>query len=123
MRKRVPVWLGGAALLLWFWPRHTDTPAHLPWPGPTGTRWAGTELRAMQQWGGYFSGVGLRGEYLELRCRRWPLLRTRQTYWPGAEWNGWARWSAERVTYQPTNPGVEPLGLPAPWWLRLCLDP
>lgn len=111
-------------LFLLLLPRHTDTPAHTPWQGPAGTLWVGTELRGMQTWGGYFSGVSLKGEYIELRCKKRPFLRTQQEYWPGAEWRGEVHWSPSRVIYQPgwkkPGPGVKPIGFGVPWWLKSC---
>lgn len=126
MRPKDHLLLGAIFLLLtaFFWPRHTDTLAHLPWPGPTGTRWAGTELRGMQRWEGAFSNVSVAGEALQLRCRRFPVLKTKTEYWPGPEWHGWAEWHADRVTYQPgwktASSKIRPVSIAAPWWLRWC---
>ena len=125
MRGRT-LYLTGLAvlLLLLLLPRQTDTPAHAPWQGPAGTLWAGTELRGMQAWGGYFSGVRLKGEYIELRCKKRPFLRTQQEYWPGAEWRSEVHWSPSRATYEPgwktPGPGVNPIGFEVPWWLKFC---
>ena len=79
----------------------------------------------MQPWGGYFSHVGIAGKYLELRCRRFPFLKTRSgDYWPGATWQGWAEWKADKVTYQPQwkkpYTKIQPLSLGAPWSPGLC---
>ena len=115
--------LGGPLLLMSL--GHTDTPARSPWPGPPGTRWEGTELRGMQRWDGYFSNVRLAGEYLELRCVARPALKTRLEYWPGASWEGWVEWRADKVVYVPrhgqtSRPRHAPASLPAPGWLKSC---
>lgn len=126
MERRAPLIIGltSVALALLLWPRHTDTVGHTPWPGPAGTRWAGTELRGMQRWGGFFSNVNIAGEYLELRCQRFPLLRTRRTFWPGPEWRGWTEWEGDGVTYHTSwrrsKPEAGPISIGAPWWLGLC---
>lgn len=92
------------------------------WPGPPGTRWAGAELREMNVLG--HKGM-VRGQFLELRCRRFPLLKTRtDDGWFGPEWRGRPVWDADSVTYQPgwegARPRVSPVSLTAPPWLKLC---
>ncbi|QII21457.1 hypothetical protein G6R31_12510 [Deinococcus wulumuqiensis R12] len=125
MRSQVHLRLGVVVVLLvaLSWPRDSGTVAR-EWPGPAGTRWAGLQLRGVQRYGGFFSNVGLTGQSLELRCRRFPALRIRTEYWPGPEWRGWAEWKTDRVTYQPgwknATPRNEPVSLGAPWWLNLC---
>ncbi|WP_291427118.1 hypothetical protein [Deinococcus sp.] len=103
---------------------HTGTPAHVPWPGPAGTRWAGTELQGMEKLG----RNTLLEEYLELRCVARPSLNTRLDYWPGAgsAWDGWLEWRADKVVYVPYK-GQEarprrllPAIIPAPDWLGGC---
>ena len=91
------------------------------WPGSPGTRWAGAELRGMDVLG--HKGI-VREQFLELRCRRLPVLKTKVEYWPGPEWHGWAEWNTDRVTYQPgwkaSTPTIKPGSIAAPWWLRRC---
>lgn len=104
--------------------RSSVQPGHRTWPGPPGTRWAGTELRGMDVWSGWGGNAGVSDNLLELRCVTRPLLKKRLSYWPGPEWRGWAEWKADRVTYQPgwksANPRIEPVSISAPWWLRWC---
>ncbi|WP_414657511.1 hypothetical protein ACINK0_05340 [Deinococcus sp. VB343] len=92
------------------------------WSGPPETRWAGTELREMNVLG--HKGM-VRGQFLELRCRRLPVLKTRtRDGWFGPEWRGKPVWEAGKLTYQPgwegARPRVDPVSLGAPLWLNFC---
>lgn len=98
-------------------------PGTKPWPGPAGTRWAGTELQGMEVW----QGGEVSSTLLELRCVARPSLKTRLDYWPGPEWNGWAEWRADKVVYLPgwgekVRPKSlkNPVSIAAPAWLRWC---
>ncbi|WP_245745420.1 hypothetical protein [Deinococcus reticulitermitis] len=125
MRRTDPLILGGLVLvpglLLGLLSQSEQT--QRPWPGPAGTRWAGTELRRVNLVTGREGMVSR--QYLELRCRRLPVLKLRTgDYWPGPAWAGWAEWSADRVTYRPgwakATPKIKPVTLAVPWWLPLC---
>ena len=103
-----------------------DAPA-AAWPGPPGTRWAGTELRGMDVWSGGGVNGGVGSNLLELRCVVRPFLKTRVNYWPGPEWRGWAEWRRDKVVYAPgwsakVRPESlkNPVSIAAPAWLRWC---